>query len=105
MQSAAYIVSAYAVLVAVGGLIGYLKAKSLPSLVMGFVSGLALAAAGYGIGEGKTWCLLLASFLTLCLLVFFALRYAKSKPRAFMPGGLMVILSMLTLAAIMLTKK
>ena len=96
MQSAAYIVTVYAVLVAIGGLIGYLKAKSLPSLVMGFVSGLALAAAGYGIGEGKTWCLLLANFLTLCLLVFFALRYAKSKPRAFMPGGLMAILSLLT---------
>ena len=105
MQTAAYIVTVYAVLVAVGGLIGYLKAKSLPSLIMGFVSSLALAAAGYGIGEGKTGCLLLANFLTLCLLVFFALRYAKSKPRAFMPGGLMVILSILTLAAIMLTKK
>ena len=105
MQTASLIVYVYAVLVAVGGLTGYLKAKSLPSLVMGFVSGLALAAAGYAIGSHAVWGLPLAVALTLFLLVFFSLRYIKSSPRAFMPGGLMAVVSLLTLAAIFLTKK
>ncbi len=105
MQTASYIVYVYAVLVAVGGLIGYLKAKSLPSLIMGSLSFLLLLAAGYGIGSGKGWGLPLAAALALFLLVFFSLRYVKSSPHAFMPGGLMAILSLLTLVGIALTKK
>ncbi len=105
MQTAAYIVTVYAVLVAIGGLVGYLKAKSLPSLLMGFVSGLALAAAGYGIGTHAVWGRPLAMLLALFLLVFFSLRYAKSSPPTFMPSGLMAVLSLLTLAGIMMTRK
>lgn len=105
MQTAAYIVSVYAVLVGCGGFAGYRRAKSLPSLVMGFVSGLALLLAAYGLRTGQAWGLPLALALTLFLLVFFSLRYVKSSPRAFMPGGLMALLSLLALAGILLTKK
>ena len=105
MQTASIIVYVYAALVVVGGFIGYLKAKSLLSLIMGLVSGLALFAAGYGMRTSQFWGLPLAAALTLLLLVFFGLRYAKSSPRAFMPGGLMAILSLLTLAGIALTRK
>ena len=103
MQTASIIVYVYAVLVAVGGLIGYLKAKSLPSIVMGSLSFLALLAAAHGLRTGQTWGLPLALALTLFLLVFFSLRFMKT--RAFMPGGLMAILSLLTFLGIMLTKK
>lgn len=105
MQTAAYIVSVYAVLVGIGGLAGYRAAKSLPSLIAGSVSFLALLAAAHGMRTGQAWGLPLALVLTLFLLVFFGIRYAKSSPRAFMPGGLMVILSLLTLAGILLTRK
>ena len=105
MQTAAYLVTLYAVLVGIGGFIGYRKAKSLPSLLMGCLSFLALLAAAYGIRTGQVWGLPLALALTLFLLVFFSLRYVKSSPRAFMPGGLMAVLSLLTLAGILLTKK
>lgn len=104
-QTAAYIVTVYAVLVGCSGFAGYLKAKSLPSLVMGSLSFLALLAAAYGMGEGKAWGLPLALVLALFLLVFFSLRYAKSRPRTFMPGGLTAILSLLALAGILLAKK
>lgn len=103
LQAAAIIVYVYAVLVSAGGLIGYVKAKSLPSLVMGEISFLLLLAAGYGLGAGKSWGLPLAAALALLLLVFFSLRYLKSSPRAFMPGGLMAILSLITLIGIGLT--
>jgi uncharacterized membrane protein (UPF0136 family) len=104
MQTASIIVYVYAVLVAVGGLIGYLKAKSLPSLIAGSVSAIALLAAAYALGAGKAWGYPLALALSLLLLVFFSIRYVKSSPRAFMPGGLMAILSLLTLLGVALTK-
>ena len=105
MHIAAYIVTVYAVLVVVGGLIGYLKAKSLPSLIAGTLSFLALLAAAHGMRTGEAWGMPLAIALALFLLVFFSLRYVKSSPRAFMPGGLMAILSLFTLVGIALTKK
>jgi len=43
--------------------------------------------------------------LSLFLLVFFSLCYVKSSPRAFMPSGLMAILSLLALLGAALAKK
>ena len=102
MQTVSILVYVYAVLVGVGGLIGYRKAKSLPSLIMGSLSFLLLLAAGYGLGAGKSWGEPLALVLALALLVFFSIRYAKSSPRAFMPGGLMAILSLLAIFGVVL---
>ena len=102
MNTSALIVYVYAALVSVGGLLGYVKAKSLPSLIAGEAGFLALVAAGYGVGHGRSWGLPLALALILGLLVFFAVRYART--RAFMPGGLMAILSLLTLVGVLLTR-
>jgi len=101
MVTASIIVYVYAVLVMVGGTIGFLKAKSLPSLIMGEIGGLALIAAGYALGSGLNWGLPLAIILSAFLLVFFSIRYFRT--RAFMPGGLMAILSLLALAGVLLT--
>jgi len=105
MQTPSIIVYVYAALVGAGGLFGYLKAKSLPSLLAGEMSFLLLLAAGYALGTGKAWGLPLAIGLSLFLLVFFSLRYVKSSPRAFMPSGLMAILSLLALLGAALAKK
>ena len=102
MLTASIIVYVYAALVSAGGLFGYLRAKSLPSLVMGEISFLALLATGYGLGTRKAWGLPLTLALTLGLLVCFSIRYVRSSPRAFMPGGLMAILSLLTLLGVAL---
>ena len=101
MHTASTIVYIYAALVILGGLFGFLKAKSLPSLIMGGVGGLALIAAGVALGHGLAWGLPLALVLSVGLLVFFSLRYART--RAFMPGGLMAILSLLTLVGVLAT--
>ena len=101
MQTASIIIYIYAVLVMIGGIIGFLKAKSLPSLVMGEICGLALVAAGYALGTSLSWGLPLAILLSAFLLVFFSVRYIRI--RAFVPGGLMAILSLLALAGILMT--
>ncbi len=102
---ASIVITIYAVLVGGGGLAGYLRAKSAPSLILGGLSCLALLAAARAIQTEQAWGLPLALALTLFLLVFFSVRYFKSSPRAFMPGGLIAVLSLLTLVGIVLTKK
>jgi len=101
MHTASTIVYIYAALVMLGGIFGFLKAKSLPSLIMGEIGGLALIAAGYALGHALAWGLPLALVLSAGLLVFFSLRYSRT--RAFMPGGLMAILSLLTLVGVLTT--
>lgn len=86
----------YGILSLVGGIIGYIQAKSKVSLLSGGISGLLLIFSAYCQLQGQTWGLTLASVITGILVVFFALRLAKT--RKFMPAGLMIIFGMLTLA-------
>jgi uncharacterized membrane protein (UPF0136 family) len=82
----------YAILVAVGGIIGFATARSRPSLVAGLASGAAAAAClvvsfshpriGFGLG----------AVLAALLLSFFGSRFAQR--RKFMPGGLMALVSL-----------
>ena len=95
MNTTSLLVIVYALLVIVGGVLGFVKAGSRPSLIGGLVGGLALLAAGWGISRGQVWGLQAALVLTLALLVFFIVRYIRT--RAFMPGGLMAVLSLLAL--------
>lgn len=97
MNTTALIVIVYAVLVSLGGVLGFVKAKSLPSLIGGEVGFAALAVAAYGLYRGQVWGLQAALVLILALMIFFAVRYVRT--RAFMPGGLMAILSLLALVA------
>jgi uncharacterized membrane protein (UPF0136 family) len=82
----------YAVLLAVGGVIGYVKAGSKPSLVAGIGSAvlalicLVLSKSQPPVGLG------LGALLAACLLVVFTMRFAKS--RKFMPGGMLMAISL-----------
>lgn len=98
MNTPALIVLVYAVLVSLGGVMGFVKAKSLPSLIGGEVGFVALAVAGYGLYRSQPWGLPLALVLIVALMVFFAVRYVRT--RAFMPGGLMAILSLFALIGV-----
>lgn len=88
---------AYGILALIGGIIGYIQASSKLSLLSGSISGLLLIFAAYWQFQGQAWGLILAAFVTAVLVVFFGFRLAKT--RKFMPGGLMIILGMLALAA------
>jgi len=87
----------YIVLLVVGGLIGFFKAKSAVSLIMsvGFAAALAACAIN-GLLDAKL-ARTLADVLMVALLVVFAIRLAKTKK--FMPAGMMLIV---TLAALVL---
>lgn len=104
MPLASLIVSIYAALVIIGGVIGFAKARSAPSLIAGILSGLALLAAGWALGHALFWGQPLAFLVIVLLLAVFSFRYFGKTPRVFMPGGLMAALSLLALIALILTR-
>ena len=85
----------YGILAVVGGIIGYLKARSLPSLISGIVSGLLLIIGALRAAQGIMSGLWLAKIVALVLVIVFIIRLVKTKK--FMPAGLMVIGGVATL--------
>lgn len=82
----------YIVLLVIGGVMGWMKARSRVSLIMsvGFAAVLSLYALGLLAVP------YLAEILLAVLLAVFALRLRKT--RKFMPAGLMCVLTVATLA-------
>jgi uncharacterized membrane protein (UPF0136 family) len=82
----------YIVLLVIGGLIGFFKAKSRVSLIMSasFAAALSLCAVGIIFKE------YVADILLAGLLVVFAIRVVKTKK--FMPAGMMLVITLVTLA-------
>ncbi len=91
----------YALFVLIGGLIGYLKAGSYPSLMMGAVFSILLFFCSFAIFKKSVLGHVLTLILSSFLLVFFGFRFFQ-KP-AFMPAGLMVILSFAMLSVFLFT--
>ena|ERR1051325_11155867 len=89
----------YAVLLVVGGLIGFLKAGSKISLLMSLAFATPIALEAAGVLHVKH----LADILIGVLLVYFAMKFAKGKK--FMPAGLMVIASAAALVLRLLVLK
>ena len=85
----------YIVLLLVGGLMGFLKVGSKVSLISSSVFAAVLVLTQTGIFE-PTVARDLVNVLLAALLVVFAIRLAKTKK--FMPSGLMLVLTILTLA-------
>jgi uncharacterized membrane protein (UPF0136 family) len=96
MQFAQLVLWIYIVLLLVGGLIGFFKARSQVSLVMSaaFAAALVLCAIPgvFDVNFRKG----LANVLMAALLVVFALRLARTKK--FMPAGLMLVVTIAALA-------
>jgi uncharacterized membrane protein (UPF0136 family) len=87
------------VLLAVGGLFGYFKAESRPSLIAGLLSAMAaFAALGLSIGRSQ-----LGPPLGLLLsIVLFGYRSAI-KTGQFLPSGLLAVISLVVLVRMILT--
>jgi uncharacterized membrane protein (UPF0136 family) len=89
---------AYGLLALVGGIYGYVKVRSVPSLVSGVVSGLVLLVGGVLQSQGNTLGLPLSAVVTGVLLVVFAIRWVKTQK--FMPAGLMCLTGLVALGTL-----
>lgn len=88
-----YIVALYGLLVLAGGIIGYLKAGSEASLVMGGISGLLLLIFSGGMFSKKYFkkAVFFTLILTLILDAFFSYRFMTTMK--FLPSGLLALVS------------
>jgi uncharacterized membrane protein (UPF0136 family) len=100
MQTAAMVVWIYGALVLVGGVMGWVKARSKPSLISGIVFGVALILFGYGISQGHAADVWVAIGLAGLLAIIMGIRFAKTKK--FMPAGLLAILSAVVVAMLLM---
>ncbi len=98
MMNLAVIASiAYGILAIVGGIVGYMQAKSKISLIAGCGCGVLLLIAALLQVQGQPWGLMVGTIVTGVLLVAFVMRFLKT--RKFMPAGLMLVLGIPALGA------
>jgi uncharacterized membrane protein (UPF0136 family) len=91
IEFAKYYLYGFGLLAIGGGVMGYVKAKSRPSLIAGGVSGGLLCIAGYLMGSGSvTGGLLLGLVQSAALAGRFVPSFLKT--RRVMPAGLMAVL-------------
>jgi uncharacterized membrane protein (UPF0136 family) len=91
MNPAVVMVLVFGLFSITGGLIGYFKAGSLPSLFAGVISGLILVASSYGIFKGNTFSAVIAILIALLL----GGRFIRTIMKNFkvMPDLIMILLS------------
>ena len=92
----------YGAFTLLGGLMGYLKAKSKASLMAGGLSGLLIILATYGIVQHQVagyYGLLAVSAL---LGIYFGMKFFKTFK--LMPAGLIFVLSAITLIGFLVSK-
>ncbi|HEY7183161.1 MAG TPA: TMEM14 family protein [Blastocatellia bacterium] len=96
----AWLVLIYGILIAAGGVMGYVKAHSVPSLIAGGISGIALLGAAWAMMKDAYsagwWISLIVALLLLG-------RFAIAARSGFkmMPGGMVIILSIIVIAALL----
>ena len=100
MKITATIVGVYALIILIGGLIGYMKAASMASLVCGLAFSIILFLCAYAISRGKLAAQYVALGVTFVLDGFFTHRFAKTLH--FIPSGLMSLLSLAVIIVIAL---
>jgi len=80
---------AYGLLAGFGGIWGYIKSQSKPSLISGCISGILLLITAVMQFQGSVLGLLLSRIIILLLVIVFAIRLTKTGK--FMPSGIMLI--------------
>jgi len=92
------IVWTYIVLLVIGGLIGFFKAKSQVSLITAISFSALLSICASGVILQPQASRVVSDTLLVVLLVFFGWRWGKT--RKFMPSGLMVVATAVTLLVV-----
>jgi uncharacterized membrane protein (UPF0136 family) len=96
------LVIAYGMLTLLGGIIGFVKAGSLLSLVTGTFSGMLLILSAVAMLKNYTLGSLFAILLSASIGIFFCYRFALTQ--SMMPAGLMVLLSALVVTTLLISK-
>lgn len=95
MKTKAVIIGIYAALILGGGLAGFFVANSLPSLISGGLSGIALFLCSFFIWKRKIFAYDFAISTMCLLLVFFCYRFLSTHQIA--PSGILGFVTMLLL--------
>ncbi|MBI2297693.1 MAG: TMEM14 family protein [Armatimonadetes bacterium] len=104
MLFAAVFTLVYGLLILAGGIMGYVKAQSVPSLVSGVVAALIALPAAWLLRGGARSGVALAAGLAVALSVFGGKSFLiDHKP--FMPRGLIFVLSLLELAVVLSARR
>ncbi|KKD39916.1 TMEM14 family protein [Limnoraphis robusta Tam1] len=80
---------AYGLLAVVGGVLGYTQGNSKISLISGGICGALLITGGVMQWQGIPWGLILATAVSILLVIVFIIRLIKT--RKLMPAVLMII--------------
>jgi len=92
------IVGLFGVVNIVGGLVGYLKAKSTVSLISGGLAGVLLLICAYGISMGSRF----AAIVSIIIAVILGGRFVTTIVKKFkvMPDLVIIIFSLLTIIVV-----
>jgi len=96
-QTLTWTILGYALIVGMGGVVGYIKAKSTKSLLAGLISGVILLVAWFLAIKTPTIGLGIATIMAAVLLVVFIIRFISTKK--FMPAGMMMLLNLAAMVA------
>lgn len=93
----------YAILLGVGGVMGFVKARSHPSLISGLLSAFfAVVALGLSLARNPLG-IPLGMLLAITLFILFGYRYAL-RNRTFMPNGMLAVVSLVVLSVMILAR-
>lgn len=89
---------AYGLLSGFGGIWGYIKSQSKPSLISGCISGILLLIAAFMQITGNSLGLLMSKIIISLLILVFTIRLIKTKK--FMPSGIMLTTGVIALSCL-----
>ena len=91
MEAAKIYFIVFGVLTIVGGIVGYVKAGSVASIIAGSVAGILLLLAGFALPAHHAFGLGTALIVSLLLIGYFVPKYLRT--HMIMPAGIMSLLS------------
>ena len=97
----AWLVLIYGILMAAGGVMGYVRKDSMASLIAGGLAGIALVAAAVAMMKNAYSAGWWVSLLVALLLLGRFGSVALSKGFKMMPDGMVIILSIIVIAALL----
>jgi uncharacterized membrane protein (UPF0136 family) len=89
----------FGALTIIGGVIGYVKAHSVPSIIAGSITGILLLIAGYILPEHRAAGLVTALIVSILLAAQFVPKLIRTGK--VMPAGLMSILSVIGIIVVL----